>query len=650
MSTPLQSGTLESEAFSALVGAVRAALETYSNVHRGSGYHSQLSTRLFEQAREIVLHSLGLGPDQHLVVFCTPRRAEALRSTLGPGVVACLSSADLGLPLGVRALVLDRRKVPPGAPSETGGGTARLVAPSWVVWARAPDRLEAGTPAIINVIAFARALQLVGPRSAAPRWTAPLQPGATPPTPRQDELLALRGQPLLDRLRQSLIGRGATVPTVDGLRPYVNLDNAASTPTFEPIFRAAVEAWRQPPEVQEALVLEARSICAEVLGAPLTGHDVIFTSNTTEAINLAAEGLRREPAEGHPPVVVNTLLEHNSNELPWRMIPGCSLVRMPVDAEGFLDLDQLDALLAAYNQQGLHGTQRVKLVAVSGASNVLGVCNDLAAISRIAHRHGARVLVDAAQLVAHRPIAMEAWGIDYLAFSAHKAYAPFGSGALVVKKGLLAFGASELETIRASGEENVGGIAALGTALRLLQRIGFDLLQQEEQALTALALRGLAQVPGLTLHGTADPGSTRFAHRGPVLSFSLKAAQPAAVAQALAERGIGVRSGCHCAHLLIKRLLGISPSLERFQRPLVTLFPRLELPGVVRASLGLQNGEQDVEALLLALGALARGSAPGRAERASLHRRLEAALAAASQRVFPTAGVPAGALPTPRAA
>ena len=142
---------------------------------------------------------------------------------------------------------------------------------------------------------------------------------------------------------------------------------------------------------------------------------MIFTANTTEAINLVAESLSRTDT-GIEPVVVNTILEHNSNELPWRTLRGFSQIRLGVDADGFVNLNELDTLLCSYNQQGEHGEQRIKLVTVSGASNVLGVCNDLAEIGRIVHRYGARLLVDAAQLVAHRKVEVEACGIDYLAF------------------------------------------------------------------------------------------------------------------------------------------------------------------------------------------------------------------------------------------
>jgi selenocysteine lyase/cysteine desulfurase len=620
-------------AFGELERSVHAALETYSNVHRGSGHYSQVTTRLYEEARAIVLAHLGLPARGHPVVFCTPRRAAALEARLGPGACASVSSRELGLALGVTALVVDREKLPPGAPVERGGGTARLVGPDWVVWARAPDRLEAGTPSIIGVVALARALKLLR-QHGEDAFRTPASAPLTASDLRQDALQG-SGPALLARLRETCVGRGVSVPTAAGAEPFINLDAAASTPAFAPAWETFCQALRQPAAAQQELVREVRSICAGALGAPLADHDVIFTSNTTEAINLVAASLRNEPADRVDSVVVDTVLEHNSNELPWRTIPGVALVRMPVDAEGFLDLPALEARLVACNEGGPRGERRVRLVAVSGASNVLGACNDLAEIGRIAHRHGARLLVDAAQLVAHRKIDMAASGIDYLAFSAHKAYAPFGSGALVARKGLLTFSAADRELIRASGEENVAGIAALGTALLLLQRVGLDVIQQEEQALTARLLRGLAELPGVTVHGVKDPESPRLARRGAVVAFEVRRTMPGRVARELAERrGIGVRAGCHCAHLLIKRMLGIPPLAERFQRLLVTALPRLELPGVVRVSLGLQNGPEDVDAFLQVLDAIARRTAtPGDSPR-EVRRRIAAFVEARVREVY----------------
>lgn len=597
----------KTEAFTELERSVQAALESYSNVHRGSGPNSLVTTQLYEQARDIVLDYLGLSKDRYTIVFCTPRRAELLKAQLKPQTYHCLSSEDLGLPLGMRALAIDRHALPGGVPFQTGGGTARLVSPRWVIWARSPDKFEAGTPAIINVIAFARALQLIQQSGKAAFTIARAEERTPSEILYDDDLKNFSGRALLAELRQTLIGRGLRVPTTHGERLFINLDNGASTPTFVPVWNAVRQTWQQPRHIQQQIVHETRSICARVLGAPLAAYDVIFTTNTTEAINLVAENLRHETERDIKPVVVNTILEHNSNELPWRTLRGFSHLRLGVDADGFVNLNELETLLSSYNQQCEHGQQRIKLIAISGASNVLGVCNDLAEIGRIAHRYGARLLVDAAQLVAHRKVEVETCGIDYLAFSAHKAYAPFGTGVLMVRKGLLHFSSAELALIQSSGEENVGGIAALGKALVLLQRIGLDMIQQEEQALTARALRELKQIAGITIYGITDPLAPQFVRKGGVIVFRVEGIMANRVAKELAERGgIGVRAGCHCAHLLIKRLLNISPLLEQFQGMILTLFPQLSLPGLTRISLGIENSAEDVDTLIEVLDNIAR--------------------------------------------
>jgi selenocysteine lyase/cysteine desulfurase len=621
-------------AFDALDEAVHAALETYANVHRGSGHHSQVSTHLYEQARAIVLEHLGLSADTHVVIFATPRSADALVARLEPASIRSLSSRDVGLPLGVRALAVERRALPKGPPVLTGGGTARLVGPDWVMWARPPDRFEAGTPAIVNVIAFAKALLLRRRDGAQAFDGASADARTAGEILYSDGLEPHGGRDLLHQLRQTLIGRGARVPTVDGDRPFVNLDNAASTPTFEPIWTAVRQTWRQPPRVHQAVVAEVRSIVAEAVGAPPSDYDVIFTANTTDAINLVAESEGRTGTHGIPPVVINTWLEHNSNELPWRTVPGATLLRLPMDAEGFLDLRQLEGWLREYNQDMQHGEKRVGIVAVTGASNVLGVANDLAEIARIVHRYGARLLVDGAQLVAHRRIEMAATGIDYLAFSGHKVHAPFGAGGLVARKGLLAFGPDDIARIMAAGEENIGGIAALGKALVLLLRIGMDVIQQEEQALTARALSGLGRIPGVKVLGVADAASPSFARKGGVIPFNLKGYMAHGIARRLAARGgIGVRSGCHCAHLTVKRIADIPPWAEQVQRLILTVFRRFELPGVVRVSLGIENTEADVDALLTVMGGIARQPKTMASEQ-TVRQRMNDVCKSAGERVY----------------
>jgi selenocysteine lyase/cysteine desulfurase len=244
------------------------------------------------------------------------------------------------------------------------------------------------------------------------------------------------------------------------------------------------------------------------------------------------------------------------------------------------------------------------------------------------------LLVDAAQWVAHRKVDMEACGIDYLAFSGHKVYAPFGTGVLLARKGLLAFSRTEMDTIRSSGEENIGGIAGLAKALDLLRRIGFDTIQAEEQALTRRALSGLARLPRIKVYGIKDPESPRFPQKGGVIVFAMKGMMPGRVAKALAERSaIGVRYGCHCAHLTIKRMLGVPPWAEQIQRLMLSLVPGLSLPGLVRVSFGIQNTEAEVDALIKELGAITR-----KPRIQGIGRRIDDFVAAAVQRVYAPMG------------
>lgn len=597
------------EAFAELEDSVYLALKTYSNVHRGTGHNSMITTLLYERARDVVLDHLGLKKNQFVVVFCTPERSSALKARLKPGSCPILKSRDIGLPLGIEALAIRKNSLPGGVPFQTGGGTTMMVSRGSVIWEDAPDRLEAGTPAIINVIAFARTLQI------ARRFGSDIfkiRESATTPAFQawhQDDLKEFSGRKLLLNLRRAVIGRDLSVPTMEGYRPFIGLDNSASTPTFLPVWKAVCRTWKQTESQGRLLIAEVKEMCARFFNMPSLRYELIFTSNTTEAINLVAENLALEPSADVEPIILNTLLEHNSNELPWRYARGISSVRLPVDDEGFIDLNELERVLCEYNRDRHHGKKRIRIVAMSGASNVLGTCHDLKEISRIVHGYQARLLVDAAQLAGHRKIDMEGDDIDYLAFSGHKMYAPFGSGGLAARKGLLKFGRDKMKEIVASGEENVIGIAALGKAIDLLQRIGMDVVQDEEQKLTRKTLLKLATVPHVEIFGIKDPDSARFQKKGGVICFGLKHVPHNLVAEKLAEQGgIGVRSGCFCAHLLVKRLLRIHPSREALANLGLKLRPawtKSVLPGLVRVSFGLENDEHDVNHLIKTLKKIA---------------------------------------------
>lgn len=588
-----------SEAIADLEKSVYAALENYSNVHRGSGHFSLATTHLFEKAREIVLDYLNLDKKNYLVIFSTPLAIDSLIGQMRGTDFQVVSSKDFGLPLAVRALALNKKILPKGNPILTGGGTTRLVSPDSVIWADAPDRFEPGTPAVINIIAFAKVLQLARKHGKDVFRNIGEVKDSGKETLFAEDFEGSSGHELLSKLRQTLIGKNTFVPTIYGEKPFINFDNAASTPTFEPVWNVFRKSLLIAVDVQQELIKEVKTVCTQFLGAGSSDYDVIFTSNTTEAINLAAEGLSNEFDEKTEPVLVSSLLEHSSNDLPWRTMKGFSVIRLSVDTLGFFDLKELESLLISYNKEHQFGKKRIKVVAISGASNVLGTFNHLSEVSRLTHQYGAHLFVDAAQLVAHRKIEMEKTGIDFLAFSAHKVYAPFGAGVLMAKKGLLNFNNEKMEKIESQGEENVGGIAALGKALILLQKIGFEIIQKEEQELTSLALRKMSAIPNLKIYGTKSPDSPQFGQKGGVIPFEIKNTMPKTVANALAlQGGIGVRYGCHCAHILVKHILNIGPFIQRFQNVLLTLFPTLQLQGVVRISFGIENTSEEVETFI----------------------------------------------------
>jgi selenocysteine lyase/cysteine desulfurase len=628
-----------------LEGAMLSSLENYSNVYRGSGYKSMVTTKLFERAREIVLEYLGLTNTGYLVIFCTPRRALRLTKLLEPGSCKVLSSKEFGLTLGVRAVVVMKNKLPKGNPLEPGGGTTKLYSQNWVIWANAPEKFEAGTPAIINIIAFAKALLLIREYGSESFKEDSFTQNTVGDILYQDEFNGLTGKALLDKLRESLIGQNVQVPTIFGESQYIHFDNSASTPAFAPAWDAFRKTYRQSTEIQQKVIEEVRNICAGFLNAPTEDYDVIFSSNTTEAINIVAESLGMEPSGEVEPVILSTILEHSSNDLPWRQIAGHQLIRLPVDTEGFFDMKTLDRMLKDYNKEKLHGNKRIKIVTVSGASNVLGTCNNISEISRIAHQYGARLLVDAAQLIAHRKIDVGLNDIDFLVFSAHKVYAPFGSGALVVKKDLLQFNTGQMEIVRSSGEENAAGIAALGKALMLLQKAGFNAIEDEEQLLTRKAILGLAKIPGLKIYGISNLEHLQFSERTGVISFEIKNKIPGLVSNNLAfYAGIGVRFGCHCAHLLIKNILNFTPMQEKIQRFVLQMLPTLKLQGVIRVSFGIGNTEKDVDTLISVLKKMADKKAskklkvtkpePALSKKSKVKKNIAELIENQSQRIF----------------
>lgn len=585
------------DAHTLLENSMYAVLETYANVHRGSGPASAVTSYLYDKARLIVLAHLGLKPSDYIVIFCSPFRASLLVKTFKRDTIYMIGSADIGLDLGITAMVVRRNTFPDGIPAISGGGTTRLYGGDWVMWAKAPGRFEAGTPAIMNCIAFAKALLLIKKHGKDAFHNNTAEACTIDEILYKDSLDELTGKELLTELRQQWIGHGVQVPCSQGTTPFINLDNGASTPALLPVWHTFRKAYRQPEALRQDLIRTVKKLVSASFNAPEDTYEVFFTANTTEAINLVAGSIANRTADGTEPQILGSILEHSSNDLPWRNVPNHGFIRLSVDQHGFFDLDEIEKLLSDYNTTYLHGIKRIRLVAVSGASNITGSCNDLAAIGKLCKRYGAQLLVDAAQLVAHRSIDMEA--IDFMAFSGHKMYAPFGSGALIIRKGLLPFSDEELQEFRSSGEANPGGIAALGKALQLLQRIGFDVIEVEEQKLLRKALQGISSIQGAKVHGIQVIGEMHTSKHTGVLSFEVQNKLNSSLAKNLAHgAGIGTRFGCLCAHIYLKYLLNFSPLQENIQRFVLRAVPVLKLQGVLRVSFGLQNTKQDVELML----------------------------------------------------
>jgi cysteine desulfurase/selenocysteine lyase len=428
-----------------------------------------------------------------------------------------------------------------------------------------------------------------------------------------------------------VVGADEFVPVLDGtLSRYINLDNAASTPAlrkvmetvnrfmhwYSSVHRGAGFKSRVATQAYE----DAREIVLDFVGADPTTHIAIFGKNTTEAINKLAARL----ALGADDVVLVSQLEHHSNDLPWRARARVEHVR--ADALGGLDEAHLDVLLERF-------AGRVRMVAVTGGSNVTGHVPDIHRIAAKAHAAGAQIFVDAAQLAPHRAIDMRALDdpahLDYIAISAHKMYAPFGTGVLIGRRDTFERGAPDQRgggTVKfvsqddvswadgpdrdEAGSPNVVGAVALAAAMQALSREGMDRLAQHEEMLTAHALAGLAAIPGVRVYGDADPAHA--SDRLGVITFNIGSLPHALVAAILStEYAIGVRNGCFCAHPYLMHLLGIDAAeAAELRRDLLAGDGRA-MPGMVRISFGLCNTLAEIDAFLAAIKVIARGEFAG---------------------------------------
>ena len=320
--------------------------------------------------------------------------------------------------------------------------------------------------------------------------------------------------------------------------------------------------------------------------------EVIFVRGTTEAINLVAYAWGRDNLK-EDDIIVTTEYEHHSNIVPWQLLTqekGAKLEYIGMNDNGELNLDDLDKYLA---------TGKVKLVTFSLMSNVLGTISDAETIISKCKAAGVLTLVDGAQAVPHMKVDVEKLGCDFFAFSGHKMLGPTGIGILWVRKSILETmnpfhgGGDMIREVHKyettwndlpykfeAGTPNIADVVGLGAAIDYLSNIGMDVIRQHEIDLTSYALDKLSQVKGLHIYGTKD-----ISKRGGVISFNFADVHPHDVAQIIDEEGIAIRSGHHCAQVLMERL---------------------NVAATSRASFYIYNTKEEIDALINSLYKVAR--------------------------------------------
>jgi len=400
----------------------------------------------------------------------------------------------------------------------------------------------------------------------------------------------------------------------------IKLNNAATTPPFEGTM-SAVQTFLQtygalhrgagPHATKTCLALEEAIQTIRRFIHAREDQVLLFTQNTSSAINLYTRMLDLHRDD----VVITSSIEHTSNNLPWRYNTAATIVEINTFDDGSIDDADLE------EKAKRHG-QHFKLITMTGASNQTGYIPDIPHLARIAHEHGAQLFIDAAQLAPHRPIDMQAQGIDALAFSAHKIYAPFGLGVLVVPKILLenipadpGGGSIDMisehsilwaapETRHQTGTWNVTGIIALAESFRLMNAVGWEGIAAYERELVRYAAEKISNVPGVRLHVPTEKYTVE--DRIGTFPFTITGFHHAHVAAILEhEYGIETRAGTICNHRLVRRWFGVTDAEQRVIEQEIQSGNRLASYGIVRASLGIHNTKEDVDALADALTAIA---------------------------------------------
>ena len=417
----------------------------------------------------------------------------------------------------------------------------------------------------------------------------------------------------IDTIRDHIVGINTEVTLEDGSTKIpIGFDNAATTPAFREVVDDVVEAldmygsigrgFSQKSDHSTDFYNDTRTKVIEFLGADPETYTCFFVSNTSDGLNKLASAL----VESKNTVVLTTRAEHHSNDLPWR--ERCKVLHAEVDELGRIKYDDIENLLKE---------NKVDYVSVTAATNVTGYVTDVHRVAKMAHENGAKIIVDGAQIVAHRAFSMlgetPEENIDFIALSAHKMYAPFGGGAVVGLTEVLNEHQPEFYgggTVHVVGDEwveykeapqvyevgspNYFGAVALSKSIDILKEVGFDAIQEHEQTLTKRLIDGLLKMDTAIVYGDTENIEDKVG----VVSFNFSDINTHVLARHLADAyGIATRRGAFCAHPYVWRLMGIDDETARGFTECVDV----NTAGMIRVSFGIYNTEEEVDELLSVL-------------------------------------------------
>ena len=362
-------------------------------------------------------------------------------------------------------------------------------------------------------------------------------------------------------------GKGRIIP--------INFDNAATTPPFKRVMKKILETSEYYGSIERGdgqkslycsdLYEESRNYLLKYFNAPEDIYTAIFVANTTDGLNMLSNILINSKDD----IVITTRMEHHSNDLPWR--GKCNLKYVEVREDGRININDIEELVDKYRE-------RIKYITITGASNVTGYINDIKRIAKLIHKYGGKIIVDGAQLVPHKRVSMcqedSSENIDFLVFSGHKIYAPFGSGAIIGLKESFNMnppdskGGGTVDLVlddreiwlntpekNEAGTPNLFGAVAIMEAMKEVERIGFDTIEKNEKELLKYIIDGLKDLSRVRLYADNENINDRLG----ILVFTIDGMSYEEVGEKLSEvRGIGVRQGGFCSHPYTRRVLGIA--------------------------------------------------------------------------------------------